>query len=325
MKILLLGATGLLGHNVVQQLINEGHTLVVPLRHHDALVPNTKDVNIIAVPDYSESIIMQAAMGCDAIINCAGVTNMSLLRREDYLAINRNLCKTLVNVMKIHGIKRLVHTSTVNTIGYGTVDNPADEERNMCEPFTQSLYATSKLEGEDIVLHEASMHPDWHVVVLNPGYMLGPMDSKPSSGRMLMMGFRKPLMFAPKGGKAFVDVRDVAAAAVSALVNGRNGQRYIITNSHGCLTIKELYILQAMTMRYRQRVLTLPNWVMTVAGRCGDLLRTLGIRTELSTCNMQQLNVREYYDNSLAIKELYLKESSIDQSIRNFYEWRNKR
>jgi len=226
--------------------------------------------------------------------------------------------------MEHHGIRHLVHASTVNTIGYGSADRPADEQAPVEAPFDRSLYAESKRRGEEILRAAAVSHPDWHVVVVNPGFMLGPMDVKPSSGRLLLTGYRKPLMAAPRGGKSFVDVRDVAAAMVNALTRGRNGERYIAVSSHGHLTIKELYRLQAEVMGYRQRVVTLPDGLVRVAGRVGDLMRWMGVRTELSTCNVRQLMVREYYDNRRAVEELAMPETELGESIRAFHRWRNE-
>ena len=131
-------------------------------------------------------------------------------------------------------------------------------------------------------------------------------------------------MFAPCGGKAFVSVQDVAEAAVNALTLGANGGRYLVTNNSGCITIRELYRLQADLCDYRQRVLTLPTWLMSLAGRVGDLLRAVGIRTELSTCNIRQLRVCEYYDNSLGRSALHYSETPIAQAVSDFHQWRNK-
>ena len=58
--------------------------------------------------------------------------------------------------------------------------------------------------------------------------MLGPYDSKPSSGRVILMGYKRKLMFYPPGGKNFVAVQDVAGCAVSALTTGVPGTAYII-------------------------------------------------------------------------------------------------
>ncbi len=324
MKILLLGATGLLGHNVLERLIASDHHVVVLVRRPDAIrLPQGGWQTIVGSPlDYET--LCRAAAGCDAVINCTGTTDMSLRRLDDYLPVNRDLPAMLVRLMEEQGIGILVHTSTANTIGYGTATHPADESTPMQQPFQDSFYAQSKILGEQVVIDAAQRHPDWHAVVLNPGFMLGPYDVKPSSGRMLLAAYRRPLMFAPCGGKAFVSVQDVAEAAVNALTLGANGGRYLVTNNSGCITIRELYRLQADLCDYRQRVLTLPTWLMSLAGRVGDLLRAVGIRTELSTCNIRQLRVCEYYDNSLGRSALHYSETPIAQAVSDFHQWRNK-
>lgn len=324
MKVLLIGATGLLGHNVLQRLKDTGHDVVMLVRRRTSLFIEMPDNKIVVGNLTDPCTVVAAAEGCDAIVNCAGVTDMSLLRRSDYTAVNEELCRTMVAAMERHGIRRLVHASTVNTIGYGTEGQLADEREPIAAPFDRSYYADSKLRGEQVLVEAARQHADWHVVVVNPGFMLGPMDAKPSSGRMLLTGYRRPLMAAPRGGKAFVDVRDVAVAMVNALTMGNNGGRYIAVNSHGHLTIKQLYELQALTMGYRQRVVELPDGLLLAAGRLGDLLRALGIRTELSTNNVRQLLVREHYDNRRAVAELGLPESDLGQTIRDFHQWRNQ-
>ena len=324
MKVLLLGASGLLGHNVLQRLMDEGHSVRALVRRVGAVQLPGQDWEMVVGTPTDRHVLSAAAEGCDAIINCAGVTDMSLLRREAYDEVNVDLCRSLLETMSLQGIKRLVHVSTVNTIGYGSAGHPADETAAMREPFSSSFYAQSKAEGERIVLDAAREHADWHVVVVNPGYMLGPLDVKPSSGRMLLAAYRRRLMFAPRGGKSFVDVRDVAAAVVSALEYGQSGRRYIAVSSRGQFGIKKLYALQAQVEGYRQCIVTLPDWLLLMAGAIGDLVRALGVRTELSTRNVRQLMVSEYYDNRCAVDELRMPETDIALSIRDFYLWRQK-
>ena len=324
MKILLLGATGLLGHNVLKRLVDEGHQVVALVRRADGILLDDGVWQTMVGSPTDYDVLRRAAEGCYAVVNCAGATDMSLPDKEAFLPMNRDLCAMIVRLMEEIGVKTFVHTSTVNTIGYGTAGHPADEGTPMQSPFEGSYYGDSKREGEQIVLEAAHRHPDWHVVVVNPGYMLGAWDVKPSSGRMLLAGYRRRLMVAPPGGKAFVAVQDVAQAVVNALEHGENGSRYIVTNSRACMSVKELYELQAHTMGYRQKVVVLPKWALSVAGYVGDGLRLLGVRTDLSTLNVRQLMVSEYYDNGRAVVELGLAETPIEQAIAEFHQWRNK-
>lgn len=324
MKVLLLGATGLLGHNVLQRLLAEGHRVVVLVRRRRSLRIPVTGFEVLESPSFDNDALLCAAEGCEAVVNCAGVTDMSLLHLEDYLGVNRDLCVRVIAAMKHHGIRCLVHVSTVNTIGHGTESHPADESQPMRPPFADSFYARSKRLGEEAVQEGMRDYPGMEAVIINPGYMLGAYDVKPSSGRMLLAAYRKPLMFAPRGGKAFVHVADVAQAAVNALERGVPGNRYIVVNSQACMSIKELYRLQAAVCGYRQRVVTAPDWLLLAAGRVGDLLRLMGVKTQVSTCNIRQLLVCEYYDNHHGLCDLGFSETPIADAIRDFHSWKNK-
>lgn len=321
MKVLLLGATGLLGHNVTRHLLDCGHEVVVLVRRAGAIRVDGTWTEVVGSL-LNDADLRCAAEGCDAVINCAGTTDMSLCHLSDYLPVNADLCRRLVAVCERCGITKIVHTSTVDTIGYGSADSPATEEAPMREPFASSLYAQSKRLGEDYILAAAKEHPDWHVVVINPGFILGAYDARPSSGRMLLAAYRRRLMAVPAGGKAFVSAADVAQACINALTLGRSGSRYIVAHREGCMSVAELYRIQAETMGYRQRVVALPQWLVLTAGAVGNAMRMLGIGTELCLNNVRQLQARTYYDGSRAVSELKINKTPIAEAIKNFHQWR---
>lgn len=327
MNVLLLGANGLLGHNVLNILLQRGHTVRALVRrpgslHTEAMPSAAERLTVLEGSLLDDTMLEAAATGCNAIVNCAGVTDMSLLRYDDYLPVNRDLCRRLTLVMEQQDIPCLVHTSTANTIGYGRPAAPASEESPMEAPFTQSFYAQSKREGETLLLRYAAEHPGRHVVVVCPGFMVGPYDTKPSSGALLMAGYRKRLMPVPGGGKSFVPVADAAEAVVNALTLGRSGQRYLLTGEN--LTLKDFYRLQAQVCGYRQHQLTLPDGLLRLAGWLGDALRLCGIRTQLSTRNVRQLMVREYYDNRRSREELAMPSTPLVQAVADFFAWRKQ-
>ena len=320
MRILLIGANGLLGHNVARQLLFRGYAVKALLRKPDALHIDHPLLERCQGSFLDPSRMRSAAQGCDAIINCAGCTDMSLLRFEDYLPANRDGLRSIASAMEEQGIRTLIHISTANTIGYGTPDHPTDETAPMQSPFSESFYAQSKKAGEEIVDDLAQRHPDWHIVTLHPGFMLGPCDWRNSSGRLLKAAYRKPLMLAPKGGKSFVSVEDAAVAIVNALTMGTHARHYLITGHN--MSLKEFYRLQAQTCGYRQLILSPPNKLMLLLARIGDALRWLGIGTQLSTRNVRQLLVYEYYDNRRAQRELALPQSPLQEAIRAYFDYR---
>lgn len=330
--ILLLGASGLLGHNVLRLLLERGLPVRVLLRPGSDLLPldawappsgvrqgqiRTPEIMRGSLLDYPT--LREAAAGCSAIINCAGTTDMRLPRPEDFYPVNRDFPALLCRILEETGIRTLVHTSTANTVAAGTREHPTDESAPFAAPFDRSPYAISKKAGEDVLLTWAAGHPDRRVIVVCPGFMIGPYDAKPSSGTLLLAAWRKPLMAGPRGGKSFLHVRDAAIAIANALEQGESG-RYLLTGES--LTLKEFYALQARVCGYRQPFISLPAGPVRLAGRIGDLLHRLGIRTMLRTHNTDQLLIEEWYDCSRAERALGLPHTPVADAIRDYFTWR---
>lgn len=324
MKIFLLGATGLLGHNVLRLLLERGYSVVALVREGSRLCLPEKFCQSPQLALVNGSLLCfddlhRAIQGCDAVINCAGTTDMSLLRYEDYLPVNKQLVEHLLKLLDETGIATFVHVSTANTIGYGYRAIMADEEMPMDYPFSRAYYGRSKREGEILIQQAARLHPDRRMVIVNPGFMVGPYDTHPSSGKLLLAAYKRRMMAAPKGGKTFVHVSDVAAAVVNALTMGRNGERYILAGEN--LSLQDFYALQAKVCGYRQRFVPLPSWMVLLAGWIGDGLRWLHIPTQLSSINVRQLMVREYYDSVKARRELAFPQTPVANAIADFFHW----
>ena len=327
--ILLTGASGLLGHNVLITLLQRGEQVIAPLRdasrmHLPASLADSSNLHIIPMEGIQfplpESAIHHSHIS--AIINCAGTTDMSLPTIDDFMPVNKDLVEHLVTLMRDHDIPTLVHVSTANTIGYGSADSPTTEAAPFHEPFTDSYYARSKREAEqmlDKVAHDGSGR---RIVIVNPGFMVGAYDTKPSSGKLLLAGYKRRWMAVPKGGKSFVHVRDAAEAVVNAVTMGVNGERYLLTGES--MTLKEFYELQAEVCGYKQRVLELPDVLVLVAGRVGDMLQWMKVRTQLCTRNVRQLLVCEYYDNGKARRQLAMPQTPIADAVKDFFGWESE-
>ena len=328
--ILLTGASGLLGHNVLITLLRRGEQVIAPLRdasrlHLPASLADSPNLHVIPMEGIQFSLPESAFhhSTISAIINCAGTTDMSLPTIDDFMPVNKDLVEHLVTLMRDHDIPTLVHVSTANTIGYGSADSPTTEAAPFQEPFTDSYYARSKREAEqmlDKVAHDGSGR---RIVIVNPGFMVGAYDTKPSSGKLLLAGYKRRWMAVPKGGKSFVHVRDAAEAVVNAVTMGVNGERYLLTGES--MTLREFYELQAEVCGYKQRVLELPDVLVLVAGRVGDMLQCMKVRTQLCTRNVRQLLVCEYYDNGKARRHLAMPQTPIVDAIEDFFGWDRER
>ena len=318
MNVLVTGANGFLGDHVVFELLKQKHSVRI-------IVRNTKNINFdldsVQVfkgnfDDYTT--LKQAATGCEAIIHIAAVTSTNLLKYEDYSKINVDGSSQVINVVNELNIKRIVYISSANTIGFGNELQLADERFIIEYPYTKSFYAKSKLAAEQLFI-KASDSTDKHVVIINPTFIIGSYDSKPSSGKLILMGYKKSWMFVPRGGKNFVVVEDVAIATCNALTMGKKGERYLASGIG--LSFKEFYTIQSQICGYNQKIFVLPDLILKVVGRVGDFIRMFGIKTELCSMNIRQLLIREFYSNKKAKEELELQETDIKFAIKKAVDW----
>jgi Nucleoside-diphosphate-sugar epimerases len=318
MKVLVTGANGLLGHHVVFQLLEMKYEVNIIVRSKKKIFFDLNRVDVIEGNFYSYETLKMAAKDCDAIIHIAAVTATNLLHYEDYRKINVDASAQIIQIANELKINRMVFVSSANTIGYGTKNQFANESFAIQYPFSESFYARSKAEAEQLFT-EASLLPDRHVIIINPTFMIGAFDTRPSSGKLMLMGFKKPIMFTPGGGKNFVAADAVARTVCNALLQGKNGERYLASGEN--LSFSEFYTLQKEIAGYRQFIIQIPDFLLIIIGKAGDIFRRLGIKTEISSMNLRQLIIREYYSNEKAKDALSLPATDLKASISKALAW----
>lgn len=318
MKIIVTGANGLLGHHVVFQLIELGYDVSVIVRSRKNIFFDLNKVIVFEGDFTNKDHLMKAATSCDAIIHLAAITTTNLVHYNDYQLVNTTGAENVLKVAEELNINRIVYVSTSNTIGFGSVENPTDENCNIEFPFSKSFYAQSKLEAEKLFVH-ASKKTNQHIIIINPTFIIGSFDTKPSSGKLILMGYKKRLMFVPAGGKNFVAASDVAIAVCNALTLGKNGERYLASGIN--LSFKEFYKIQSRLGGYKQNFIQIPTALLKMIGKIGDLIQFFGFKTEISSRNLNQLTIREYYKNNKAVKELKLPQKNIEIPINEALKW----
>ena len=329
MMILLLGANGLLGHNLLKLLLSRGQRVRCIVRDPSKLdagvvssaAPGQLDIVTGSILD--RAFLMKNMWGCTTAVNCAGITDMTLGGPAAYRQVNSDLPLTVAQLMYETGGHTFVDVSTANTVDPGTADSPADENSPFGGPFSGSYYARSKRESETALLDFAASHPRFRVVIILPGFMIGPYDRKPSSGQLLLAAYKKPIMAVPPGGKSFIDARDVAEAILGAISNPLAQGRYLTTGK--AFTLKEFYKLQAVVCKYPQLCFALPRALCLAAGRLGDRLESKGRSNLFVSRNVRQLLVEEWYDNSRARTELGMPVTPIEESIKAFFDYHGRK
>lgn len=314
-KIAITGANSFLGTNVVRELDRRQIDTRAIVRKSNDTINQAQHCTVIKgnVLDFND--LSSVAQGCDCIIHIAAITDQSLLRYEDYAAFNVRAIENVIAVARAEGIRRVVLVSSSNAVGNGTPDKLGDETTPVNGAFVKQFYGRSKVEAER-VLREAT---DIEGIIINPCFMLGEFDSKPSSGEIIRRGYGKSVVFAPPGGKNFLDVAAAAVALVNAAQIGRAGQNYLLAGQN--LSIADFMRLLARLTGKRSLILVVPRFALKIAGYFGDLLRLIGVQTQISSTNMQIICTKEYYSGAKAAKELGLAPTDLEQTIMRSVAW----
>jgi dihydroflavonol-4-reductase len=225
MVTLVTGATGLVGNNVVRRLIERGQAVRVLVRERADPRPLAGlDVEIVRGDVRDRGAVVRAVHGASGVVHAAAHVHIGWTGLDSARQINVSGTRDVAEAALAEGI-RFVHVSTIDALGLAGAGREATEQT----PIVGGVpcpYVITKREAEQVILDLVAR--GLQASIVNPGYMIGPYDWKPSSGRMLLHVARGWGLFAPLGANNYCDVRDVAAGICAALAHGRPGRRYIL-------------------------------------------------------------------------------------------------
>lgn len=219
---LVTGATGFFGGNLARALCERGSRVRVLVRRGRPLALAGFDYQVVEGDLADPRAVERALAGCRRVYHAAASVTFWCRTPRDRDAVRRvNVegTRSLLQAAAAAGVERVVHVSTVDAIGLPPPGQVANEETNWPPGRIDNIYAATKREAEAVALG-ASVD----TVVVNPAFMLGPFDTKPTSGRLLLPLLRSPVVVCPsRGGNNFVHVQDVVAGTMAAMEKGRMG------------------------------------------------------------------------------------------------------
>jgi nucleoside-diphosphate-sugar epimerase len=319
-KILITGANGHLGANLVRALVAEGAELRVLLRPESDNSP-TDDLDVERVlGDLRDAASLEAATkGCRAIYHCAAQLSTASGGEQEIFASNVLGTRNLLDAARRNGVGRVVVTGSLSATGH-RLDGPTDESVPF-NPFERHLpYAISKAAVEHECLKAFAEGLD--VVMAVSCAILGPNDFKPSRmGQVLIDHARGRLRTYIPGGFEFVAARDIVEGHRLCMGRGRAGQKYIF--STGYLTMDEIMdLFEAVTGRPKRR-LRLPPGLMAPVAEIGAFVHRhilSGRRQLLTPAAVRLLRMGRRADTGKAQRELDYRPTSIVEAVREAYE-----
>ena len=151
MRTLVTGATGFIGAHVARHLRNAGHEVRGLVRPGGTPADALPDGVVPVLGDVRDAdAVARAARGVDAIFHVAALYSLSRRRAAAVRSVNVDGTRVVIDVARASGA-RLVHTSSVATIGIPGDGTHGDEETP--QPLSQVIgaYKASKVEAEGLV------------------------------------------------------------------------------------------------------------------------------------------------------------------------------
>ncbi len=264
--VLVTGASGFIGSNLVQRLLADGIPVRVLVRDPKRVekTVNTGITQILA-PLTPEGI-SEAANGCSVVYHLAGLTRAA--HDTEFLWSNAEGARAAALGARNAGAK-LVYVSSLAAAGPGTPEHPKLES-DEATPITP--YGRSKLEGEVRVQQTENL--GWSIV--RPPGVYGPHDKDfLFAFQAAKRGFF-PVLGNPKRAYTLVFVEDLLDAILACGNNDTaNNQIYFAGNAQ-IVTWQEILETLAELFNKKFRPIQLPALALELAAQLGELGNMVG-------------------------------------------------
>jgi dihydroflavonol-4-reductase len=325
MRAFVTGSTGLLGNNLVRLLIKEGYHVKALARSREKAQQALSDTNAeIVVGDMNDvDAFADALAGSDVLFHTAAYFRETFTPGDHWPTLERiNITNTirLFEIAERQGVAKIVHTSSISSIGQRADGRPSDETVLASEHEARDLYARSKTLGDRAIAAFLQQHTI-PVMSILPAWMFGPHDAAPTGGGQFVLDYlNRRLPGVMDSGIDVVDARDVALAAIAAATRGRHGERYIVTARHAsqadlCAVLEQVSGIPAPTRQ-------IPIALAFAAAWATERIATLtGRESSLSVNGVRAITRKKRTSAAKAIEELGVTFRPLVETMRDTVRW----
>ena len=321
MKAFITGATGFLGTHVARVLAEQGAGLRLLVR------PTSNLKNLEGLPaetamgDLRDAASLEKAMsGCEVVFHVAADYRLWVQDPAEMYRSNVEGTRAILEAARKNGVRCVVYTSSVATIGFTGNGHPADEDSPVALADMIGHYKRSKFMAEQVALEAG--RAGMRVVTVNPTTPVGEQDIKPTPTGRIVVDFLKGKFPAyVETGLNLVDVRECALGHVEALERGKSGQRYILGGEN--LTLKQILDKLGAISGLPSPKLKLPYFVAYAAGLVDQTVSgRLLHREPRATVETVRMGKKKMWASSgKAERELGWKILPADNALRRAVEW----
>ncbi len=321
MKAFVTGATGFVGSHVARILARQSADLRLLVR------PSSSHANIEGIPgervvgDLCDPASLKKGMaGCDTVFHVAA--DYRLWTRDPAAMYRANVegTRAMLQAAREAGVRSVVYTSTVATMGFTGNGTPCDETSPVRLADMIGHYKRSKFMAERVAIEAAGAGQ--RILILNPTAPIGEQDIKPTpTGRIILDFLRRKFPAYVDTGLNLVDVVEVAKAHAVAVEKARPGERYILGGEN--LTLKQVLDKLAAITGLPSPKVKLPYAVALASGAVDTLFTGVLLHREPRvTLDAVRMGRKKMWASSQkAERELGWKVVPVDDALRRAVAW----
>jgi dihydroflavonol-4-reductase len=340
MLALVTGATGFLGSHVARVLAEQGAELRLLMRPTSDLrnIDDLKGDRVVGDLRDSASIA-KALSGCDVVFHVAADYRLWVRDPDEMYRSNVEGTRSLLEAARKQGVRRVVYTSSVATMGFSSnhaaaelrsawtgegarphKSTVADEESPVSLADMIGHYKRSKFMAEQVAVDAARSGVD--VVIVNPTTPVGERDIKPTpTGRIVLDFLKRKFPAYVETGLNLVDATECARGHVQALEKGRSGERYILGGEN--LTLKQILDRLAAITGLKSPTLKLPYVFAFATGVVDEMVtgRILGREPRATIDAVRMGRKMMFVSSAKAERELGWRTVPVDGALRRSVDW----
>lgn len=322
---ILTGATGLLGANILRQLIDKGERVRALVSANSPAVASMPEATELVVGNLldldSLEELFTVPEGLELIvIHSAAMVAMDPRPDENVYAVNVTGTQNMIDKCIEKQVKKFVYISSTGAIP----ELPHGEE--ICEvdyhdpDLVVGYYSQTKAMAANLVI-DAVRESGLDASIVYPSGIFGPNDYRfgliTNALKTIAQG---KMRVAVEGSFNSADVRDLAAGIITCSLEGKKGEGYIMAGA--TYSLQQMIDIISQEMKTKGSFFTIPLWLIRPFGRLGLIYSNLtGKPPVFSTFTIYNLERNNDFSSAKAERELGYKSRPLDETLIDTVNW----
>lgn len=297
--VLVTGAAGLLGSELVHQLIEQNYR-VRALYHSTPIAYSHQNLEVIQCDILDVVRLAEVMQGVTRVFHCAAIVSFAPADELRMMKINVEGTANVVNACLDAGVKKLVHVSSVAALGRIRKGEVVTEKMVWSKETSNSMYGKSKYLAELEVYRGYS--EGLPMVMVNPSVILGGSDWHSGSGAIFKTVYNEFKWYS-EGVSGFVDVKDVARAMILLMNSPIVSEKFILNSEN--LTFRQVFVEIARCFGKRAPYKEVTPLMAAIVWRLEALRSSFTGKKHLVTRETANTSLAKvYFDNGKILKAL---------------------